>query len=38
MEIIFGAVAFVVLFATWVIVPTIVKKRHSLNVEEDGIE
>lgn len=36
MELIFGAVAFVVLFAAWVIVPTIVKKRHAMKAEEDG--
>ena len=29
MEAIFGAVAFVVLFGAWVVVPTIVKKRHA---------
>ena len=28
MEIVFAGVAFVVLFGTWVVVPTIVKKRH----------
>jgi hypothetical protein len=35
MEAIYGAVAFVVLFGAWVIVPTIVKKRHASN-EENG--
>lgn len=29
MEMILGIVAFVVLFAAWVIIPTIVKKRHA---------
>lgn len=29
MEAIFGATAFVVLFAAWVVVPTIIKKRHT---------
>jgi hypothetical protein len=29
MSIIFAAVAFVALFATWVIVPSILKKRHA---------
>jgi hypothetical protein len=29
MEAIFGAIAFVVLFGTWVIVPSIVRKRHA---------
>jgi hypothetical protein len=37
MEIVYGAVAFVVLFATWVVVPTLVKKRHGIkNNEESG--
>ena len=30
MEIVLGGIAFVVLFAAWVVVPTIVKKRHTL--------
>ncbi len=42
MEIVFGGIAFVVLFAAWVIIPTIVKKRHSMEVaieaEEEGNE
>ena len=29
MEIVFGGIAFAVLFAAWVIIPSIVKKRHS---------
>ena len=29
MEIIFGGVAFVVLFSAWVIVPPYIKKRHA---------
>jgi len=37
MEAIFGGVAFAVLFTGWVVVPTIIKKRHALSVEEkDG--
>jgi hypothetical protein len=36
MELIFGVVAFVVLFTAWVIVPTIVKKRHAMKAEEEG--
>ena len=35
MEIVFGGIAFVVLFAAWVIVPTIVKKRHAVKAQED---
>jgi hypothetical protein len=35
MEIVFGGIAFVVLFAAWVVVPTIVKKRHAVKVEEE---
>jgi hypothetical protein len=38
MEMIFGVVAFVLLFAAWVIVPTIVKKRHAMRAEEEGSE
>ena len=30
MEMIFGGIAFVILFAGWVIIPTVVKKRHAL--------
>ncbi len=33
MEIVIAAVVFVVLFAAWVVVPTIVKKRHAHNEE-----
>jgi hypothetical protein len=36
MEVILGIVAFVVLFAAWVIVPTILKKRHAAKVEEES--
>ena len=36
MEMIFGIVAFVVLFAAWVVVPTIVKKRHAVKAEEEA--
>ncbi len=33
MEIVIAAIVFVVLFAAWVVVPTIVKKRHAENQE-----
>jgi len=33
MEAIFGGVAFSVLFAAWVVVPTIIKKRHASSEE-----
>ena len=36
MEVIFGVIAFVVLFAAWVIVPTIVKRHHAVKTEEEG--
>lgn len=36
MEIIFGVIAFVALFAAWVIIPTVVKRRHALRAEEEG--
>jgi hypothetical protein len=36
MEVILGIVAFVVLFAAWVIVPTILKKRHAAKAEEES--
>jgi hypothetical protein len=35
MEAIFGIIAFVVLFGAWVIIPSIVKKRHAAS-EETG--
>lgn len=35
MEMIFGIAAFVVLFAVWVIIPTVVKKRHAVKVAND---
>ena len=35
MEVIFGVIAFVGLFSAWVVVPTIVKKRHALKAEEE---
>ena len=38
MQIVFGAIAFVVLFAAWVVLPTIVKKRHQVKVEEESVE
>jgi hypothetical protein len=38
MEAILGVVAFVVLFAAWVIIPSIVKKRHALKTDEEAGE
>ena len=38
MEMIFGVIAFIALFAAWVIIPTIVKRRHALKVEEKTSE
>lgn len=38
MEIVFAGVAFVVLFGTWVVLPSIVKKRHGAKAEEEGAE
>lgn len=38
MEIVFGGIAFVVLFAAWVVVPTIVKKRHTLEAAVEAEE
>jgi hypothetical protein len=38
MQIIFGIVAFVVLFAAWVILPTIVRKRHAMKTNDKGTE
>jgi len=35
---IFGIVAFVVLFAAWVIIPTIVRKRHGVEAGDEGEE
>ena len=35
MEMVFGGIAFVVLFAVWVVVPTIVKKRHAMKANEE---
>jgi len=35
MEIIFGVLAFVVLFAGWVVLPSIIKKRHAASVEKE---
>ena len=35
MEMIFGGVAFAVLFTGWVVVPSIVKKRRALREDED---
>ena len=38
MEVIFGIAAFVVLFAVWVIIPSVVKKRHAVKVIEETLE
>ena len=38
MEVIFGIVAFAGLFSAWVVVPTIVKKRHAAKAEEETFE
>ena len=38
MEIVFGGIAFVVLFAAWVIIPTIVKKRHAVEAAVEAEE
>ena len=38
MEAILGAVAFAGLFSAWVVVPTIVKKRHANKTEEEVSE
>lgn len=35
MEMFFGAAAFILLFTAWVIVPTIVKKRHTIKIDEN---
>ncbi len=35
MEMVFGGIAFAVLFGAWVVVPSIVKKRHNLHEERD---
>jgi hypothetical protein len=35
MEMILGIVAFVVLFAAWVIIPTMLKKRHAKEERAD---
>ena len=37
MEIIIGGVAFAVLFAGWVVIPTIVKKHHALKASSEEI-
>jgi hypothetical protein len=36
MEAIFGGVAFIALFAAWVVVPSIVKKRHAVKTKEES--
>ena len=36
MEIVFGVVAFVGLFSAWVVVPSIVKKRHAVKSEKEA--
>jgi hypothetical protein len=38
MEIVFGGIAFAVLFAAWVIIPSIVKKRHSVEAAIEAEE
>lgn len=38
MEIIFGGIAFVVLFAAWVVIPSLVKKRHAVKANEEVAE
>jgi hypothetical protein len=38
MGVIFGAIAFVVLFAAWVVVPSIIRKHHEVKSAEDGEE
>ena len=38
MEIVFGGVAFAALFAAWVVVPSIIKKRHAVKTEEEITE
>lgn len=35
MEMIFGGIAFVVLFAAWVVIPSVLKKRHALRSNEE---
>ncbi len=37
MEMVFGIIAFVVLFAAWVVIPTVIKKRHAA-VEEEAVD
>jgi hypothetical protein len=36
MQAVFGGIAFAVLFAAWVVVPTVVRKRHDVKAEEKG--
>lgn len=37
MEIVFALVAFVGLFGVWVVVPTIVRKRHAVAHQEEEL-
>jgi hypothetical protein len=37
MEVIFGIAAFIVLFAVWVIIPSVVKKRHAVKVASENV-
>jgi len=37
-EAVFGVLAFVLLFAAWVVVPSVVKKRHAAGVSEEPKE
>jgi hypothetical protein len=38
MEIVFGGVAFAALFAAWVVLPSIIRKRHAVKAEEEIAE
>jgi len=35
MEYIYAIIAFVVLFAAWVIIPNVIKKHHATELDED---
>ncbi len=35
MEIVFAIITFIGLFFAWVVLPTILKKRHAVKVEQD---
>ncbi len=34
MEIVFAGVAFIVLFTAWVVLPSVIKRRHVSKIEE----